>query len=296
MPAANPMRIRSGATENGRSGDDDGAAAELGGGSVDTASRNTTLPARRRRVTTPKTWLITGAGRGLGLALAEAALARGDVVIGTVRDRERSRGFLDLAVREPTRAQAVHLDVTNEAECAALAGALLGRSVDVLVNNAGVNSRSADIVAAGSDQSAFALDALTGEALARMMSTNAFGAVFVTRALRGALRSGGVVVNMSTRRASLAEKNNGGNYGYCMSKAALNMATRALAADLKERGVVVTAVHPGAVRTAMGQNDAYAEPADAARALLALIDGLRAEHSGRFLDVDSFRTGRDHAW
>jgi NAD(P)-dependent dehydrogenase (short-subunit alcohol dehydrogenase family) len=81
-----------------------------------------------------------------------------------------------------------------------------------------------------------------------------------------------------------------------MSKAALNMATRALAADLRARGVVVTAVHPGAVKTAMAQSDAFAEPADAARALLSLVDGLRAEHSGRFLDVDSLRTGRDHAW
>ena len=55
-------------------------------------------------------------------------------------------------------------------------------------------------------------------------------------------------------------------------------------------------LHPGAVKTAMAQQDAYTEPADAARALLALIDALRAEHSGRFLDVDSLRTGRDHAW
>lgn len=252
-------------------------------------------------MSTAKTWFITGAGRGLGLALAEAAWARGDVVIGTYRDRERSRAFLDLAVRDPARAQALRLDVANEAECAAVIGAaIIGatgeRAVDVLVNNAGVNSRSADIVASGSHQSAFALDALTGDALARMMSTNAFGALFVTRALRVRLKSGSIVVNMSTRRASLSEKDNGGNYGYCMSKAALNMATRALAADLAPQGVVVTAVHPGAVRTAMAQNDAHTEPADAARALLALIDELRPSHSGRFLDVDSLRTGRDHAW
>jgi NAD(P)-dependent dehydrogenase (short-subunit alcohol dehydrogenase family) len=177
---------------------------------VDTASRNTTHRSRRRGV---KTWLITGAGRGLGLALAEAAVARGDVVIGTFRDRERGRAFLDLALREPARALAVRLDVTSEAECAALPASLGGRSLDVLVNNAGVNSKSPDIVAAGGDQSAFALDALTGDALARMMATNAFGAVFVTRAVRPALRSGSVVVNMSTRRASLAEKGDGGNYG-----------------------------------------------------------------------------------
>jgi NAD(P)-dependent dehydrogenase (short-subunit alcohol dehydrogenase family) len=293
------MRMRMGATEKGFSAWESPEAGDEGG-SMDTPSRNTTRPARRRRV---KTWLITGAGRGLGLALAEAAVARGDVVIGTFRDRERGRALLDLALREPTRAHAVRLDVTSEAECAALPhaaiGAVMGTAgrVDVLVNNAGVNSRSPDIVAAGSDQGAFALDALTGAALERMMATNAFGALFVTRAMRAHVReNGGVVVNMSTRRASLAEKDTGGNYGYCMSKAALNMATRALAEDLRRRGVVVAAVHPGAVKTAMAQNDAFAEPADAARALLALVDELRMAHTGRFLDVDSLRTGRDHAW
>lgn len=247
-------------------------------------------------MTTPKTWLITGAGRGLGLALAEAALARGDVVIGTFRDRERGRAFLDLALREPARAHAVRLDVTDEAACAALV--VPAQRVDVLVNNAGVNSKSPDIVATGSDQGAYALEALTATALQRMMATNAFGAVFVTRALalRGVLGDGSVVVNMSTRRGSLADKDNGGNYGYCMSKAALNMATRALAFDLQPKGVVVTAVHPGAVKTAMAQNDAFAEPADAAQKLLALIDQLDMTHTSRFLDVDSLRTGRDHAW
>lgn len=246
-----------------------------------------------------KTWLITGAGRGLGLALAEAVAARGDIVIGTFRDRERARALFDLAVREPARVHAVMLDVADEASCAALRAAVVqrARKIDVVINNAGVNARSHDIVAKETEQRAFALDALTAGALSHMMATNAFGAVFVTRAVAPLIADeGGIVVNMSTRRASLGEKDTGGNYGYCMSKAALNMATRALAADLRERKIVVTAVHPGAVRTAMAQNDAVAEPADAARALLALIDKLTPAHSGRFLDIDSLTTGRDHAW
>jgi NAD(P)-dependent dehydrogenase (short-subunit alcohol dehydrogenase family) len=235
--------------------------------------------------------LVTGAGRGLGLALAEEIVARGQVVVGTVRDRGRGAGLLELAARAPERVWVTPLDVSDEESCARLAaavGSVVSR-VDVVINNAGINSGSPEV---GGPERASSLEQLGAAAIDRMMRTNALGPVLVTRALVPLLAPGACVVNLSSRRGSLGGKQSGGNYGYCMSKAALNMATRALAADLEERAVVV-ALDPGCVRgTAMSQPDARLEPREAAAAVLDVIAGLGPLHRGRFLTT----SGEDHPW
>jgi NAD(P)-dependent dehydrogenase (short-subunit alcohol dehydrogenase family) len=245
-------------------------------------------------VTLARTVLVTGAGRGLGLALVEEALSRGDLVIGTLRDEARGARLFELARRHGDRLCVLPLDVADEASCAALAerAARVAERIDVLVNNAGINSASHDIE---DRRTAFDLEALSAATLDRMMRTNALGPVLVTRALVPLLaRStlGARVVNVSSRRGSLGEKASGGNYGYCMSKAALNMATRALAGDLAPRGITVAAVHPGAVRTSMAQPDADLSPNEAASSLLRLADRLTRAESGLFLEPD----GAVHPW
>jgi NAD(P)-dependent dehydrogenase (short-subunit alcohol dehydrogenase family) len=244
-----------------------------------------------RSVSSVRVHLVTGAGRGLGLALAEEVVARGHVVIGTLRDRGRGAGLVELAARAPERVWIAPLDVTDEQSCARLAGAVASvvSRVDVVVNNAGINAASPEL---GGQEQASSLAMLAAAAVDRMMWTNALGPILVTRALLALLAPGATVVNLSSRRGSLAGKLTGGNYGYCMSKAALNMATRALAADLADRAVVV-ALDPGCVRgTAMSQPDATLAPRDAAAAVLDLIEALGPEHRGRFLTT----TGEDHPW
>jgi len=243
------------------------------------------------RVSPVRVHLVTGAGRGLGLALAEEVVARGHVVIGSLRDRSRGAGLLELAARAHERVWVAPLDVTDEVSCARLAAAVASvvSRVDVIVNNAGINASSPEL---GGPERASSLALLTAGAVDRMMRTNALGPVLVTRALLPLLAPGAAVANLSSRRGSLAGKRTGENYGYCMSKAALNMATRALAADLADRAVVV-AVDPGCVRgTAMSQPDATLAPREAAAAVLDLIEALGPEHRGRFLTT----TGEDHPW
>ena len=79
-------------------------------------------------------YLITGANRGIGLALATLLAERGDTVIATARDPKAASELLTLADRFPDRITLLPLDVTHDASVATLAHALHGRSIDVLVN------------------------------------------------------------------------------------------------------------------------------------------------------------------
>ena len=124
------------------------------------------VPSARPSAT--KTIVITGAGRGLGLALARACVERGDRVIGTLRDRTRDEGLMALATTYPTRVQVLPLDVGDDASCAALGRevAALTDHVDVLINNAGINSSSPEV--AGPER-ARELERLEADALVTML-------------------------------------------------------------------------------------------------------------------------------
>jgi NAD(P)-dependent dehydrogenase (short-subunit alcohol dehydrogenase family) len=222
--------------------------------------------------------LITGANRGLGLALTERWAERGAVVHATARRPEHAEALEALARRHDVR---VHpLDVTDDADCAALGEALRGRPLDRLINNAGIDSgfipfEEADV-----------------EETRRIYDVDAIGPLRVTRALLGPLeRSGGVVVNVSSRLASITN-DDGLSVPYRMAKAALNMLSRTLAVELRDRGVSVVAVSPGWVRTDMGGPDAPLSLAEATARLTALTERLSMAHTGRFLDLD----GRDIPW
>lgn len=223
--------------------------------------------------------LITGAGRGLGRALAAACVARGDRVFGAVR-------AADARAQLPAGTTGVCIDVSDAASIQAGAAAVAAQAdrLDWLINNAGIHSGSPEILP---HQKNLSLGALEPSGMVRMFTVNALGPLLLTQALLPLLRCGvaPLVVNVSSRRGSLARNQSGGNYGYTTSKAALNMITRGLAADLAGE-VTVAAVHPGTVQTAMGGPDATMTAAEAADAFLRVADGLGPEDTGRFLRWD----------
>jgi NAD(P)-dependent dehydrogenase (short-subunit alcohol dehydrogenase family) len=91
------------------------------------------------------------------------------------------------------------------------------------------------------------------------------------------------VILMTSRMGSIEDNTSGGSYGYRMSKAALCMAGKSLAIDLKPRGIAVALLHPGLVRTRMtGFSEAGISPAEAVHGLLQRIDDLSLETSGSF--------------
>jgi NAD(P)-dependent dehydrogenase (short-subunit alcohol dehydrogenase family) len=213
-------------------------------------------------------WLITGVSSGFGLELARAALARGDTVVGTLRQRAQAAEFEQLA---PGRAHAVLLDVTQPAEIGPAVQQALERAgrIDVLVNNAGYGL--------------FGAVEETSEAEARhVMETNFFGALAVTQALLPQLREqrSGHIFNIASVAGVVGFPGCG---LYAASKFALEGLSEALASELASFNVRVTIVEPGGFRTnfsggSMRQTqrvlDAYAAtPAGKVRTSLAQYHG-----------------------
>lgn len=213
-------------------------------------------------------WLVTGAGRGIGLGMVRALLARGEEVIATAR---RPQGARELAA---SGARVLQLDVTDPASVAALAGELRGEPLDVLVGNAGV----------GVGRSAPGL--IDFDELRRQFEVNAIGTLRVTDALLDNLRRGArrLVAHMSSKMGSIADNTSGNAYAYRASKAALNALTKSLAIDLAPEGFTCVVLHPGWVRTDMGGSAAPLSVEESVAGLLAVLESLGPERSGAFLD------------
>jgi NAD(P)-dependent dehydrogenase (short-subunit alcohol dehydrogenase family) len=183
--------------------------------------------------TAPRTWLITGVSSGIGLKLAQAALARGDTVWGSVRQPAQQTTFQGLA---PGRAFAVVMDVTSPAQIRAGVARVLARGpLDVLVNNAGVGMVGA-VEETGLDEAR------------TVMETNFFGLLQVTQAVLPALRKQrrGHIVNVSSGVGLVAMP---GMAVYSASKHAVEGLSEALAGEVGTFGIHVSLVEPGAVLT-----------------------------------------------
>lgn len=179
-------------------------------------------------------WLITGCSTGLGRALAEAVLARGDRAVLTARD---AATVADLAEAHPETALALPLDVTDAAQVASAVGAAQDRfgRIDILVNNAGYGYRAA--VEEGEDAD-----------VARLFATNVLGPVALMKAVLPGMRSrrSGAIVNISSIGARLCPPGSG---YYAATKAALGGISGSAQKELAPLGISVTAVEPGAFRT-----------------------------------------------
>lgn len=231
--------------------------------------------------------VITGANRGLGLALATQLVGRGNTVIATCREPEAAAALQAL---EP--AWLFPLDVSSAESIDAFAGALVaeGQGVDVLINNAGIDATSLGI---GDDERGV-LD-LAPEILLREVHINAVGPLLLTRALLPRLREGTrpLVMNVSSQLGSMeVGRHHARDIGYNVSKAAMNMITCALATHPDCAGVTCLTVHPGWVRTDMGGDQAPVSPAESAEGLVRIIDDAELGMSGSFLDYK----GAVHPW
>ncbi|BCP55700.1 short-chain dehydrogenase [Kaistia sp. 32K] len=219
---------------------------------------------------TPLIALVTGANKGIGLAIARQLGANGHSLWLGCRDLQRG----DAAARELRNAgidaRAVQLDVTNEASVAAAAGTVEREAgkLDVLVNNAGVMFSPPPSVAEESI-----------DEIRQMFEANVFGVLRVTQAFLPLLRKSEAarIVMMSSGLSSLSdaldmrsETWSVGFAGYCASKTALNMLTVKLAKELDREGIKVNAVDPGLTSTDMTGNGPGHSPEEGARPAVAL--------------------------
>ncbi len=211
------------------------------------------------------TALITGANRGIGLALAQALAARGDRVIAVCR--QGSDALAGTVARIESG-----VDVTDDAAVAAPAGRLAGESLDALLLNAGVLAREA----------LGEIDADGFASLRRQFEVNALGPLRLAQALLPHLPRGGKIAILTSRMGSVADNTSGGYYGYRASKAAVNAIGKSLALDLAPRGIGVFLLHPGFVATDMVGGRGDLTPVQAAQQLVTRLDALTLAESGSF--------------
>lgn len=235
--------------------------------------------------------LVTGASRGLGLELTKTLLDEGALVVGTTRDPAHSETLQALRAQYPGLLTVAALDLAEVGSISRLSTTLRERfeRLDLVINNAGINSS-----AMSESERNVTFGTLEPNGLHKMMQVNAFGPILLVQELVHLLRVGHSprVINISSWLGSIGQKIRGGNYGYCASKAALNMLGRTLALDLAVYGITVVMFNPGWMRTAMGGPAAALAPEDSATAILSQVENLRLEDTGNFLQWD----GTDYPW
>ena len=190
--------------------------------------------------TTPKTILLIGASRGLGLAMAAEYLKRGWRVVATVRG-DRRTPLHDLGDASEGRLEIEKLDICAPDEIAALRARLAARSFDVLFVNAGVTNDPLETIGE-----------VSTEEFARVMVTNALSPLRVVEALHDRVSATGTIAIMSSGQGSVANNTQGMREVYRASKAALNTLMRSFAARHASDTRAMALIAPGWVRTEMG--------------------------------------------
>jgi len=214
-----------------------------------------------------KTIVITGANRGIGLAMAKICQQRGDTVYALCRQSSPQLNELKINVIEG-------IDIATDAGITHAQSALSGVAIDLLINNAGILR----------DES---LSNFNKDTIIEQFNVNALAPIALTQALLSNLSKNSKVALITSRMGSIADNDSGGRYGYRMSKAALNIAAVSLAKDLSAEEIAVGIYHPGYVQTDMVNAQGQTSNGDissdvAAQRLLDLMSQLTMAETGVF--------------
>ncbi len=213
--------------------------------------------------------IVTGGNRGIGLQLCIQLHARGDEVIAVCRSSSQELSQLGVRVIEG-------IDVSDGDNVTALANELDGESIDILINNAGILRSDT-------------LESIDYDSMLEQYRVNTLGPLRVTQALLPNLHDGSKVAIVTSRVGSIEDNSSGNNYGYRVSKTAVNMVGMNLSHDLKAKGIAVILLHPGYVRTDMTGGGGETSPEDSAKGLIERIDELDLENSGGFWHAEGYR-------
>jgi NAD(P)-dependent dehydrogenase (short-subunit alcohol dehydrogenase family) len=214
-----------------------------------------------------KNWFITGISSGLGKALAESVIKKGDFVIGTFRDQSQVEEF---NTKYSDKAHAVLLDISNEKSIEKNIENIIAKfgKIDVLVNNAGIGFVGA-------------VEETTIKEVKQVFNVNFFGTLKLTQAVLPYMRKvkSGNIVQISSHGGIKAFA----GFGiYNASKFAVEGFSEALAQEVAPLGIKVTIVEPGPFRTNFAGSglglakkviDDYSETAGAFRTKLKGVDG-----------------------
>ncbi|KPL54862.1 hypothetical protein ABB55_23745 [Prosthecomicrobium hirschii] len=220
--------------------------------------------------------LITGANRGIGLALVRSLAMRGDRIHATCRRPAEAVDLKALAASPGFAVEVIGMDVADPVSIRAAAAALAGQPIDILVNNAGVLGPER--------QSTLDIDF---DGWLRTFEINTISPLRVVQAFLANLRlsAAAKILTVSSRMGSLAY-NRSDRIAYRSSKSAVNKVMQGLATDLRGEGIAVSVVHPGWVATDMGGTGADLSPDVSAAGIVRVIDKMRAKDSPRFYNYD----------
>jgi NAD(P)-dependent dehydrogenase (short-subunit alcohol dehydrogenase family) len=221
------------------------------------------------------TVLITGANRGIGLALTEVFRAHGHTVIAAARNLDTAEAL------RATGAECVTLDVSDAASVNALATDLKNRPIDFFINNAGIGDRAA-------------IGQLDFDAFERVLKVNTIAPIRLIEAFTAHVAASDhkTIASISSLMGSIDDVGSGGGLAYRTSKAALNMALRTAAFTLAPKGITLLTLHPGWVQTDMGGPSAPVTREDSAKGLYKVITTAGPSETLRFQDFE----GKTLAW
>ena len=217
--------------------------------------------------------LVTGSSRGLGLEFVRQYAKDGWTVFATCRTPKKADALKAIADKSGGRVTLHAMDVADFDQVDALAKALKGTPIDVVINNAGLGD--------GLGSSSGDVDY---EAWEKVLRVNTMAVLKVATAFAPNLALGTEkkFITISSMLGSIGDNTWGGMYIYRSSKAGANAVTRSLSFDLKDKGIIAVSLHPGWVKTDMGGPNAQVEPDVSIAGMRKVIAGLTPKKSGSF--------------
>ena len=227
--------------------------------------------------------LITGASRGIGLAMVRYGMEKGWDVLACCRHPQQAEKLLSMAQLSNGRVSVYVADMSELATIQALAYELRNESIDMLINNAGVY---------GSERNSFGQ--VDAQDWVETFKVNTIAPLKMSEAFIEQLSMGHnkVIACLSSKMGSMDDNTSGGSYIYRSSKAALNAVAKSMSIDLAERGIKCVVLHPGWVKTEMGGPNAEITTKESVSKIFNTLLSLKMKDSGRFIDID----GTDIAW
>ena len=225
-----------------------------------------------------KTILITGANRGIGLEFSRQYAMAGWQVHACCRQPETADALNSLAAQNSENMTLYALDVAKHEQIEDLARELSNKSIDLLVNNAGIYPTSRSNGFGKTDYQAWA-SAFDINTMAPLKMAESF----FTQVAKSYLKT---IVTVTSKMGSIGDNQRGGSYIYRSSKAAVNIVVKSLAIDLKSAGITAVLLHPGWVRTDMGGPSGLISTEQSVKGMRQVISNLTQADSGKFYAFD----------
>jgi NAD(P)-dependent dehydrogenase (short-subunit alcohol dehydrogenase family) len=224
-----------------------------------------------------QTVLITGANRGLGLEHCRQFLMRGKQVIALARVPNEAAELDALLVQFPSQLKIYRYDALDLSAPERIKQQLDDQPIDLMLANAGANGAQRQVF--GSVQV---------ESMLQLVQINAIAPLKLAEALidNVAASERKQIAFQSSLMGSIGDNASGSHYAYRVAKAALNMIVKTIANDVRSRGVIAVALHPGWVRTRMGGEHAPVALADSVTGQQRQFDAFTLADSGGFFNFD----------